>query len=69
MPPTPRSSVEEVGVVEVFMGLTVNLAMMARSRLDADQPHADKGFGAGPLDLTMVARLTIPSLNTERTSP
>jgi hypothetical protein len=37
----------------------INLAMMARSSLDTDQPHAVQGFDARPLDLTMMARFKL----------
>ena len=37
----------------------IDLAIMARSSLDADQPHVQQGLGYQPLDLTMVARFKI----------
>jgi hypothetical protein len=37
----------------------IDLAIMARSSLDADQPHPDQGFDFDPLDLTIVARFKL----------
>jgi hypothetical protein len=37
----------------------INLAMMARSSLDADQPHTVQGFDAKRLDLTIMARFKL----------
>jgi copper chaperone len=37
-----------------------NLAMMARSRLDADQPCSMKGLDLTGLDLTIMARFKLP---------
>jgi hypothetical protein len=49
----------------------INLAMMARSRLDADQPHSIEGFDLTPVDLTIMARFKLKASPTknERTNP
>src|SRR6185312_2288796 len=54
MPPMPMSSEEGERMVFVAMPGSVILAIMARSRLGANQPYVIEGHGT-PLDLPIMA--------------